>query len=137
MSVDPTFAKQWHAMSRNPEPRNVSAIRAAREAGKLVERDLICVSFVGGIGRPEPTVFVDSGRRYDMRCAALLFALVFVRPGIDARDVIGDLQLVSLPYVTLIDAERQMVASVVDDSGGAWKLWPRLRGGEEWRKFFG
>lgn len=129
--------RAWRLMESLPAPRNAAALRKAREAGDAKIGDQVVLSFVDRTELGFPHLFVDPGRRYDLRCVTGLFATVATRPGIDARKLIEDLCVLTQPYVTLMDVERQVVASVVDGAGGAFKLWPRRRGGEAWRAYFG
>lgn len=132
----PEIATAWKAMARCPAPRNVKAIHDAIDAGDLQEGDQVVVSFVGSTGLRLPHLFVDSGKRYDLRCLANLRAHVVVRQGVDATRVIEDVSLMTLPYPNLIDFDRQVVASIVEGPAGL-KLWPRQRGSESWAALFG
>lgn len=132
----PDVANAWKAMARCPAPRNLQAILDAKRTGELEEGGHVVVSFVGSTGLRLPHLFVDSGKRYDLRCLANLRAHVVVRAGVDATRVIEDVSIMTIPYPNLIDFDRQVVASIVEGAHGL-KLWPRRRGSESWAALFG
>lgn len=121
---------------RGPPPRNAKALGEARARGEL-GAGLFVASFVGPTRLAAPHVFVDPGKRYDWRDASGMHAIVAVRPGINARQILQDLAAITLPYLTLVDFDRQTVGSVVDKPGGGFKLWPRRRGSPAWLEVFG
>ena len=118
------------------QPRNAAAIVEARSCGKLEDGDCIIVSFIGDTGLSEPHVYADSGKRYDWRFAEGLHVSMVVRPGVDAAKTMEDLFRSTMPYPTVTDFDRKIVASVVDKPGGGVKLWPRRSGSGPWRALF-
>jgi hypothetical protein len=137
MTVAPAVASAFTAMQALRPPRNAASVQAAWDDGRLTLGGHVAVSLVGDSPLRMPTVYVDPGRRYDLRCCAGLFAFIVTTPGVDTRDVIDQLWPITCPYITLVDVERQVVASVVDRPNGSRKLWPRRRGSEPWLAVFG
>ncbi len=122
--------RAWEAMARRAKPRNVEAVAELEEGGAFV------VSFVGPTSIAAPHVFVDGGRRYDWRFAALLQACIVVTRGVRAQQLLADVFEATLSYPTLIDFDRKIAASIVAREGGTLKFWPRRRGSEPWRALF-
>lgn len=133
----PALCEAWKAMARCEVPRNLHAIQQMRDTGKLKDGDLVVVSFVGQTRYPEPHLYCNSGRRYDLRVLANLNAAVVVRPGIGAGQVLADLAHLTRDLPILIDVERQIRAEVIESTGGALKLWPSAQGGRAWLECFG
>lgn len=126
----PAMFAAWAAMSRQPLPRN------ARALDQLQPKDYLAISFVGNTPLRMPTVYADSGKRYDLRRAQGAHVFIVVKPGIDAKRVIADVFEVGELYPTLVDYETKTVAAIVDKVGGGFKLWPWARGSEPWRAYF-
>ena len=118
-------------------PRNAEAIIKARLDGGLADGDSFVVSFVGSTPLVEPHVFVDNGERYDWRFAAGLHATIVVVEGVNAARVMRDLLQMTVLYPTIVDFERQYVASLIGCSGVVFQAWPHLRGCESWNALFG
>lgn len=135
--IQPDMLRAWQAMERLPTPRNAASIKAMRESGRLDFGGHVAVSLVGDTPLRMPTLYVDPGKRYDFRCCTGLFAFVVTRPGIDSTTAIDQLWPITQRYITLIDLDRQIVASVVDTTTGGRKLWPRRKGSEPWLAIFG
>ncbi len=112
-------------------PRNAAAV------GRLEPGSMFVASLVDRTGLPDPHVFLDAGRRYDWSWARDLFCLLVVQPGVKLeRHLLRDLFTHTALYPTLVDFDRQVLASVVDTTGGRLKLWPRRRGSEPWKLVF-
>jgi len=119
-------------------PRNAASIVELRLAGKIAAGDCIVVSFVGSTPIDAPHVFCDPGKRYDWRFARDLHATIVTQRGIDISHVNGDLAEMTMAYPSMVDFERQVVASIVPRSGvPGFKLWPRRRGSDAWQALFG
>ncbi len=91
----PALATAWRGMARCELPRNVKAIVDLPNFAEAV------VSFVGKTSLPLPHVFVESGRRCDLRPLTARHVFVAIRKGIDASQALADLTQIALPYVTL------------------------------------
>ena len=110
-----------------PLPRGAHAIADLRRLGKR-PGDAVVVSFLGDVWRPRnPTVFVDSGRRYDWAWLRGLAVIVAVDRRLDCMPVVRDVAEATHPwpqgYVTMVEPDAGIVAAVL-----AWtpavKLWP-------------
>ncbi len=135
--IDPAMLRAWQAMDTLPLPRNASSIKAAREAGRLDFGGSVAVSLIGDTPLRMPHIYIDPGKRYDFRCMTGLFAFIVTKPGLDSKTAIDQLWPITQKYITLVDVERQVVASVVDTTNGGRKLWPRRKGSEPWLAIFG
>lgn len=120
------------ATQRAPLPRNLRAAETARERGVP-----LVISFVGDTEWPNPTVYVDGGKRYDWSFMRGLDTIIAVRPGIDSLDAVRQIlahtdTLKGLPVV--IDVEHQEVACVIE--GPPVQLWQVRRGSVLWQQYF-
>ncbi len=116
-----------------PLPRN------SRVLNGLPVGSTVVVSFIGDTDYRYdwPHVYADPGVDYDWRFARDLRTLIVVKPGIDVSKAMGAIfeeEILSGWYPTLLDAERQQVASIVENR--PLKLWPVKKGGEVWRNYF-
>ena len=115
-----------------PQPRNMRAVDHARE------RDVpLVISFVGDTEWPNPTVYVDGGKRYDWSFVRGLDTIIAVRPGIDSLEAVRQIlahtdTFKGLPVV--IDVEHQEVACVIE--GPPVQLWQVRRGSVLWQQYF-
>lgn len=105
-----------------PLPRNASAIAAARQGGLRPAKPIV-VSYVGDTPWDNPTVYADSGQRYDWSWAKDLEVQIVVKPGVDATDAVDSLfDPFATSYLGLIDIERKHVSFVVSLDPPV--LWP-------------
>ncbi len=135
--IDPAMLRAWQAMDTLPLPRNAAAIKSLRERGRLDFGGEVAVSLVGDTRLKMPHIYVDPGKKYDFRCVTGLFVYVVVKPGVDAVTAIDQLWPITQKYITLVDVQRQIVGSIVDNPDGSRKLWPRRKGSEPWLAIFG
>lgn len=115
-------------------PRNVQAAQRARERG-----DALIVSFIGDTDWSSPTVYCDSGVRYDWSFFAGLHAVIVVKASIDARHAMREIlersDVIGVGYPVLLDVEAREAAMVVE--GKPINLWQVRRGTGLWQQFFG
>lgn len=127
------YADRSRTPTRGPiQPRNMRAADTARERNVP-----LVVSFVGDTDWPNPTVYVDGGKRYDWSFVKGLDTIIVVRPGIDSLDAVRQIlahtdTLKGLPVV--IDVEHQEVACVIE--GPPVQLWQVRRGSVLWQQYF-
>lgn len=114
-------------------PRNSEPILQARMRGER-PADPVVVSFVGAIDWTNPQVFAEPGIEYDWRFLVDLPVYIVVKPGIECREAIRGIFRHCALYPTLVDIERQIAASVVDDK--PLRLWPIYREGSRWKEIF-
>jgi hypothetical protein len=116
------------------QPRNMRAVDIARERGEA-----LVVSFIGDTPYPNPTVYCDSGVRYDWAFAEGLSVLVVARPGINTVDALDALvryvtHIGGHDYPVLIDLKNEEAANVVD--GWPLQLWQVRKGAPTWQQYF-
>jgi len=131
-----TYADRSRQRARPlPQPRNMRAVQLARD------QDLpLLVSFVGDTDWADPTVYCDTGARYDWSFVdARLNCWIFTRPGVDIAHTAAALLEQSHwgrhSYPLLIDVQTRALAYVVDKPGGLG-LMPVRGGTDLWRQFF-
>ena len=135
--LEPELVKAWQDMEGLPLPRNAAAIKAKRERGRLDFGGEIAISLVGDTRLKMPHLYADPGKQYDFRCCTGLFVYVVTRPNVDAMTTVRQLWHITQKYITLVDVQRQIVGSIVDNPDGTLKLWPRRKGSEPWLAIFG
>ena len=116
-----------------PQPRNVRAAQIA------IERDeALFVSFVGDTEWSNPTVYCDSGKRYDWGFLAGQEVVVVVKAGTDPKDALSRIlersDTIRVGYPILLDIEMQELSCVVH--GTPVDLWQTRRGSELWQQYF-
>ena len=115
-------------------PRNIKAAQAARAGDEP-----LFVSFVGDIPWPSPTVYCDSGSRYDWAFLAGLLVFVVVRAGTDASGapsaILANSDVAGKGYPMLVDLDQREVACIVH--GRPIQLWQMKREHPVWQQLFG
>jgi len=113
-----------HLRRGKPMPRNAAPILEARLGG-LKPAGTVIVSFVGDTPWDGPTVYCDSGQKYDWAWAEKLEFCVVVNPETDATDALENLfkHQSSASYLCLIDIQLQQVSYLL--SLQPQKLWHR------------
>ena len=117
-------------------PRNARAAAIARERDEP-----LFVSFVGDLRYANPTVYCDSGERYDWSLVAGLHVIVAAKTGIDASaalvSILEHTNTITTGYPVLLLVDREEVACVVHGvKGKPVSFWPIRRGSELWQKYF-
>ena len=117
-----------------PLPRNAQSILDVRLRGLRPDAPVF-VSYVGSLPVPNPTVYADSGQRYDWRFLRGLTVYIAVSAGIDASDAMrGAYAEMDSDYPTVIDYERQQLACVVMTM--PLQLWQVQRHSQLWQEHF-
>lgn len=117
-------------------PRNLKAADQARnDASPLV------VSFAGDVPWSNPTVYCDSGQRYDWDFMKGLHCIVVVKPGVDTKDALPAIlergYTDDFGYPVLVDLQQQEVACIVHAQPAPnVQLWQTRRGSELWQQYF-
>lgn len=124
---------------RRPAPRKLYPPRNVQAAQRARDQDAaLIVSFVGDTDWSNPTVYCDSGVRYDWSFFDGLHAILIVRGGIDARHAMRQIldrsDTIGTGYPVLLDVEAREVAMVVH--GKPVNLWPVRRGTPLWQQYF-
>lgn len=121
-------------MSGLPLPRNAWRIVEARRQGKKPELPVF-ISYVGDIPSPNPTVYCDSGVRYEWNWLSGLTTYVAVKAGVNATDAFCAAWLhMRMVCPTLIDYEREQLACIV--LVNPLRLWQVRRDSHIWRDHF-
>lgn len=117
-----------------PLPRNAQSILDVRLQGLRPDAP-VCVSYVGNLPVSNPTVYADSGKRYDWRFLRGLTVYIAVSAGIDASDAMrGARAEMDIDYPTVIDYERQQLACVI--MARPLQLWQVQRHSPLWLEHF-
>lgn len=117
-------------------PRNITAAQIARDqAAPLI------VSFIGDVRWANPTVYCDSGSRYDWSFVQTLVehTIVVVKAGVDTKDALAKIlersDTIRVGYPVLVDVDQQEVACVIDAFPKV-KLWQARRDSPLWHHYF-
>lgn len=114
-------------------PRNAQAAQFARD-----HDEALLISFVGNTEWANPTVYCDSGVRYDWDCFVGLHAVIVVRAGVDARHAMAEVlersDTIAVGYPVLLDIEAREAAMVVH--GKPMGLWQVRKGSTLWQQYF-
>jgi hypothetical protein len=126
------------------QPRNLKAADQARSEGCA-----LVVSFVGDTPWSNPTVYCDSGQRYDWRFLEGqhtpwgsfegMHTIVAVRPGVITLDALPEIleRMAGSEYPVLVDLHLQEVACIVDAVPPLKvQLWQTRRGSGLWQQYF-
>lgn len=136
------YADRSRAAQHRPlQPRNLRAADTAREHGVP-----LVVSFIGDTEWSNPTVYCDSGKRYDWSFLegphtpwgsfAGLHTVIVVKPGVETLDALPQIlaRMAGIDYPVLVDVEHQKVACVIE--GPPVQLWQVRRGSVLWQQYF-
>jgi hypothetical protein len=102
-----------------PMARNAQAILEARMGG-MRPAEAVLVSMVGSLAWPNPTVYADSGVRYDWSWAEGMDRIcLVVKTGVDASHAMRGLFNAMLPYyLAVADIEAKQLVFLTDMEGG-------------------
>lgn len=127
------YADRRRAPLALPLPRNARAAQTARD-----QRTPLLVSFIGDTPWQAPTVYCDSGVRYDWDFIKGLHVVVAVREGVDSSDALRAIfdhsDVIRIGYPVLIDVDTQEVACIVENN--PLRLWQMIRGSDLWQQYF-
>lgn len=115
-------------------PVGARKILDARLAGNR-PADPVVVSFIGKLpwDFAGPVVYPNRARN-DWRFLCGLPVMVVVTPGPDVRDELEAIVAQAMPYVTLVEPERKMMASILSIS--PVRLWTMTARHPGWKELF-
>ena len=115
-------------------PRNMKAAEEAREL-----RTSLFVSFIGDTGWPNPTVYCDSGNRYDWGFTRASHVVVVAKPGADTLDALQAIlacsEVIYRGYPVLLDVDQQEASCVIHGTHGP-QLWQVRKESPIWQQYF-